>query len=187
MKNAIIRKMPDGTFTASIYDETGACVAEHSDFTTEARAAEYASRYTDTDTEEEEEEEIMFTNYTEAVTEDAAKYIRDNYTAEEIAEKLTDREEFAETLHDEMWVADEVTGNGSGSYTFDRAQAREYAMADIDTVKEALKEFDTPAETIAEKFLGDDWEYFDVTARCYVLGQAIDAALDIIEAETKAA
>ena len=59
MKNAIIRKMPDGTFTASIYDETGACVAEHSDFTTEARAAEYASRYTDTDTEEEEEEQNM--------------------------------------------------------------------------------------------------------------------------------
>jgi hypothetical protein len=86
-----------------------------------------------------------------------------------------------------MWVADEVTGNGSGSYTFDRAQARAYALADIDTVKEALKEFDTPAETIAEKFLEDDWEYFDVTARCYVLGQAIDAALDIIEAETKAA
>lgn len=86
-----------------------------------------------------------------------------------------------------MWIADEVTGNGSGSYTFDRAQAREYVLADIDTVKEALKEFDTPAETIAKKFLGDDWEYFDVTARCYVLGQAIDAALDIIEAETKAA
>jgi hypothetical protein len=121
------------------------------------------------------------------VTADAAQYIRDNYTAEEIAEKLADREEFADTLNDEMWIADEVTGNGSGSYTFDSAQAREYVLADIDTVKEALKEFDTPAETIAEKFLEDDWEYFDVTARCYVLGQAIDAALDIIEAETKAA
>ena len=126
-------------------------------------------------------------NYIEAVTEDAAQYIRDNYTAEELAEKLADREEFEEELNDDLWVADKVTGNGSGSYTFDRAQAREYALADIDTVKEALKEFGTPAETIAEKFLGDDWEYFDVTARCYVLGQAIDAALDIIEAETKAA
>jgi hypothetical protein len=65
MKNAIIRKMPDGTFTASIYDETGACVAEHSDFTTEASATKYANRYTapaeeqTTDTEEEEEDETM--------------------------------------------------------------------------------------------------------------------------------
>ena len=131
-----------------------------------------------TDTEEEEEEQNMFTNYTEAVTEDAAQYIRDNYTAEEIAEKLTDREEFAETLNDEMWVADEVTGNGSGSYTFDRAQAREYVLADIDTVLEALREFDTPADTIAEKFLDEDWEYFDVTARCYVLAQVIEDAID---------
>jgi hypothetical protein len=68
MKNAIIRKMPDGTFTASIYNETGECVAEHSDFTTEARAAEYASRYTapteeqTTDTEEKEEDKTMTTN-----------------------------------------------------------------------------------------------------------------------------
>ena len=68
MKNAIIRKIPDGTFTASIYDETGECVAEHSDFTTEASAAEYAARYTDTDTEEEEEEETMCNTFTPAET-----------------------------------------------------------------------------------------------------------------------
>jgi len=142
---------------------------------------------TDTDTEEEEEEETMFTNYTEAVTADAVEYIHDNYTAEEIAEALTDRDEFAENLNDEMWVADEVTGNASGSYTFDRMKAREYVLHDIAAVRLALREFATPADTIAEKFLAEDWEYFDVTARCYVLGQAIEAALDIIEAETKAA
>jgi hypothetical protein len=135
----------------------------------------------------EEEENTMFNNYVEAVTDDAVQYIRDNYTAEEIAEAMTDRDEFAEKLNDEMWVADEVTGNGSGSYTFDRMKAREYVLNDIDTVREALREFGTEADTIAEKFLDEEWEYFDVTARCYVLGQAIDAALDIIEAETKAA
>lgn len=71
MKNAIIRKMPDGTFTASIYNESGECIAEHSDFTTEASATKYASRYTapaeeqttetteNTETEEEEEEKTM--------------------------------------------------------------------------------------------------------------------------------
>lgn len=140
-----------------------------------------------TETEEEEEEETMFNNYTEAVTADAVEYIRDNYTAEEIAEAMTDRDEFAEQLNDEMWIADEVTGNASGSYTFDRMKAREYVLHDIAAVRLALREFATPADTIAEKFLAEDWEYFDVTARCYVLGQAIDAALDIIEAETKAA
>lgn len=135
-----------------------------------------------TQTEEKEEAETMFNNYIEAVTADATEYIRDNYTAEEIAEAMTDRDEFAVRLNDEMWVADEVTGNGSGSYTFNREQAKEFVLADVDTVREALKEFCVEAETIADKFLDEDWEYFDVTARCYVLGQAIDAALDSIEA-----
>jgi hypothetical protein len=156
-------------------------VYESSRFDTKQEAEAYIS------TKTKEEEETMFTNYIEAVTADAAQYIRDNYTAEELAEKLADREEFWEELNDEMWVADEVTGNGSGSYTFDCMKAREYVLNDIDTVREALREFGTEADTIAEKFLDEEWEYFDVTARCYVLGQAIDAALDIIEAETKAA
>lgn len=125
----------------------------------------------------------MFNSYIEAVTEDAVQYIRDNYTAEEITEAMTDRDEFAERLNDEMWVADAVTGNGSGSYTFNRMKAREYVFNDIDTVREALSEFCVEANTIAEKFLDEEWEYFDVTARCYVLGQAIEAALDEIEKE----
>ena len=136
-----------------------------------------------TTTEEEEEEQTMFTTYEEAVTADVREYIANNYSAEEIAEAMTDREEFEQTLNDDLWVDDCVTGNGSGSYTFDSAAAREYVLTDIDTVREALREFGTEADTIAEKFLGDDWEYFDVTARCYVLGQAISAALDEIEAE----
>lgn len=128
-------------------------------------------------------------NYIEAVTEDAAQYIRDNYTAEELAEKLADREEFAEELNDDLWVADEVTGNGSGSYTFDREQAKEYVLADPDQVLEAVREFccGMDAAELMQKLFNGEWEYFDVTTRCYVLGQAIDAALDIIEAETKAA
>ena len=53
----------------------------------------------------------------------------------------------------------------------------------MDTVTEALREFCVDAETIAEKFLEEDWEYFDVAARCYILGAAISEALDEIEEE----
>jgi hypothetical protein len=90
MKNTIIRKMPDGTFTASVYDETGACVAEHSDFTTEASATKYANRYTapteeqttdTTETEAEEEGKPMFENLRNAVNahydQQAAKFAAD--------------------------------------------------------------------------------------------------------------
>jgi hypothetical protein len=125
--------------------------------------------------------------YLEQVKADVKDYIEDNYTAEELKEKMEDRDDFEETLNDDLWIDNSITGNSSGSYTFSREQAKEYVLDDIDTVREALKEFCVEADTIADKFLSEDWEYFDVTARCYVLGQAIYAALDIIEAKIKAA
>ena len=121
-------------------------------------------------------------NYLETVTADALEYIRDCYTTEEIAQAIIeDRDQFAEKLNDEMWIVDSVTGNGSGSYTFNSRKALDFIAADPDTVAKALREFCVEAETIADKFLSQDWEYFDVTARCYCLYGAIDAALDELE------
>lgn len=120
----------------------------------------------------------MFESYFEDTLANVLDYISENYTPDELAEKLSDRDSFEESLNDELWIADSVTGNGSGSYTFSRNMAKHNVMADTETVLEALREFCVEAETIADKFLSEDWEYFDVTARCYVLGQAINAALD---------
>lgn len=118
-------------------------------------------------------------NYTEAVTADVIDFIRNEVDAA----SYENREALSEFLNDELWCCDSVTGNASGSYTFNRCKAKEFIFADPDTVSEALREFCVDAETIAEKFLSQDWEYFDVTARCYVLGQAIEAALDSLETE----
>ena len=46
-----------------------------------------------------------------------------------------------------------------------------------------VREFCVEADTIAKKFLESDWEYFDVTARCYVLSMGISEVLDEIEAK----
>ena len=131
--------------------------------------------------EKAEEEKKM--TYLEQIKEDIRNYIEDNYTTEEITEKMEDRDEFEEMLNDELWIDDSVTGNGSGSYTMNRAKAKENVMADVETVQEALREFCVEADTIAKKFLESDWEYFDVTARCYVLGMGISEVLDEIEAK----
>jgi len=120
----------------------------------------------------------MFESYFEDTLANVLDYISDNFTPDELKNKLADRDSFEESLNDELWIADSVTGNGSGSYTFSRNMAKHNVMADTETVLEALREFCVEAETIADKFLSDDWEYFDVTARCYVLGSAINAALD---------
>lgn len=122
-------------------------------------------------------------NYLEAMTEDIKDYIRDHYTEWEITDKLTDREEWETELHDDLWTVDSVTGNASGSYTFSSWRAKEYVTDNSDILRDALKEFCVDSDTIAEKFLDDEWEYFDVTIRCYLLYQAIAEALDEIEAE----
>ena len=118
-------------------------------------------------------------NYLEAVTADVIDFIREEINAYD----YENREALSEFLNDELWTCDSVTGNGSGSYTFNDYKAKEYIFADPVTVTEALEEFCVETKTVADKFLSQDWEYFDVTARCYVLGQAIEDALDSIENE----
>lgn len=128
-------------------------------------------------------------NYLEAVIADVKEWIEDNMDLEHdiITGQFEDRDEIEEYLNDTLFIDDSVTGNASGSYTFNREEAKNYVLADIDTVREALQEFGTDAGTIAEKFLDEDWEYFDVTARCYILGQAIAEVLDELEEDIEAA
>ena len=118
-------------------------------------------------------------NYLEAMKSDIMDYIRNEVNTNE----FSSREELEESLNDDLWTVDSVTGNGSGSYTFNRAEAEEYVNDNSDLLREAISEFDVDSETIAEKFLDADYEYFDVTIRCYLLGQAISEALDDMEDE----
>lgn len=112
-------------------------------------------------------------NYFEQVKEDVKTWMEDNVYYFDLEEYRGNREGAEEWLTDNLWTEDSITGNGSGSYTFDREEAKEHVLNDIDTVTEALREFCVDAETIADKFLSEDWEYFDITARCYVLHQAV--------------
>lgn len=124
----------------------------------------------------------MYYDYNEAMKEDILEYIRENYTQEEITDNLlTDRDGWEEDLQDSLWVEDSVTGNASGSYTFNSWTAKEYVTNNMDLLKEALDEFCTDSHTIAENFLNEDWEYFDVSIRCYLLSSALSEALDELE------
>ena len=122
-------------------------------------------------------------DYYQAMNEDIRDYIRENYTEEEIRENLENRSTWEEELHDNLWVHDSVTGNASGSYTFNSWRAKEYVTDNCDLLREALREFCDDAETIAEKFLDEEWEYFDVTIRCYLLHSMIYQVLNEIEEE----
>ena len=120
-------------------------------------------------------------NYFEQVKADVKTWIEDNAYYFDLDDYKGDREGAEEWLADNLWTEDSITGNGSGSYTFNREEAKEHVLNDMDTVTEAIREFCDDAITIANHFLNEDWEWFDVTARCYILGQAIAEVLEEIE------
>ena len=116
-------------------------------------------------------------NYLEAVTADAKAAILENLNYW----KFSDREDLEEIANDELWINDSVTGNASGSYTFSTWKAEEHLCHNMDELEEACNEF---GQDIGEA-VKHGAEYCDVTIRCYLLGQAISAALDELEEEGK--
>ena len=92
------------------------------------------------------------------------------------------RDDLEEELNDKLWLDDNVTGNGSGSYTFNSIEAKEYVIDNLDLLAEMATEYGLDDKTIAEHFLSEDWEYFDVSIRCYLLGQVTHEVLDEMEA-----
>jgi hypothetical protein len=103
-------------------------------------------------------------------------YIGENYTTEEIAEKLLDVDIFQEELNDQLWIEDSVTGNGSGSYTFSTWKAEEYICHNLDLLREAAMEFGCDVDILKKGA-----EYCDVTIRCYLLSQAIAETLEELQ------
>jgi hypothetical protein len=121
----------------------------------------------------------MSYNYMDAMTEDIRDYITENINREDYTE---DRDGLEEYLNDTLWTEDSVTGNASGSYTFNRETAKEYVLDNTDLLKEAYTEFGQK-ENIADVICDEDWEGADVTIRCYLLGQAIAEVLDDLDSD----
>ena len=105
-------------------------------------------------------------NYLEAVKADVQDWLGDHEPRRD-DESL---EGYRERLYVDFWTDDCVTGNGSGSYTFNTAKAREYVLAGIEQVLEACQVFGVSFD---ERVGAGKWEDLDVTTRCYYLGQAI--------------
>ena len=115
-------------------------------------------------------------NYLEAVTSDVLDYIKEEINLDEWK---GNREGLEEKLNDELWTVDSVTGNASGSYTFNTWEAEENLAHNWDLLAEALDEFEQDGTDV----LRQGAEAMDVTIRCYLLGQAIAEALDELEEE----
>ena len=114
-------------------------------------------------------------DYHEAVYEDVVEYIRENI---DFADYDT-IEDLADHLNDELWICDSVTGNASGSYTFNAWRAEENVGHNLDLLGEALEEFGCTPSYLVE----NGAEECDVTIRCYLLSSCISEALEDMEDE----
>lgn len=80
----------------------------------------------------------------------------------------SDIDEVISAVYDDFFNSDSITGNGSGSYTFNSWVAEENLCHNMDLLKEALNEFGGELNDYI-----DSAEACDVTIRCYVLGQLV--------------
>ena len=51
----------------------------------------------------------------------------------------------------------------------------------LDLALEAVREFGYSVEHFAEKVDDEEWEYLDVTIRCYLLGEVLADGIDFAE------
>ena len=108
----------------------------------------------------------MLYNYHIAVKDDIREYIKENYDS--VTEKM--RAEMLDTILRE----DSVTGDASGSYTMNRAIAKEYVIENIDLLNRIVDEYGFDKKDIGEQFLSEQWERFDVLIRLCLVREYFD-------------
>ena len=116
-------------------------------------------------------------DYNEMMENDILEAIRE-YMA---WEKVTVEDLDVDTLREHLWVDDSVTGNASGSYTMSTALAKQYVLDNEELQAEAIQMFGLDSDTIADKM--HDWEYWDVTIRCYLLDEVLHDVVEALQEE----
>ena len=113
----------------------------------------------------------MSYNYRRAIKHDIREAIEDN--------KYGSEEKDFNDWYELLWTDDSVTGNASGSYTFNRTKAYAHVKDNIPLLIEALTEFGYESNYIVN--LISDLEYqaetADVIIRCYLLGECLQEVL----------
>lgn len=114
-------------------------------------------------------------NYEESVKDAFKNYVlervKDNgWTSKDVAERYDE-------LYDDAFVSDSVTGNASGSYTFNTWTAEECLCHNWDLMEEMVDELGLPRKD--RLFSAEAW---DVCIRCYVLGRvAGDVVAEVVK------
>lgn len=112
-------------------------------------------------------------NYRENIMDDIRDYIADNVDLDEYKGR---RDDLEQELNDDLWTADSVTGNASGSYYYNAWKAEEALYHNWDLLADAIAEFGGDTDILRR-----GPEVCDVTIRCYLLGECLAEVLDEME------
>ncbi|MBM6941063.1 hypothetical protein [Limosilactobacillus coleohominis] len=119
----------------------------------------------------------MTYNYLQEETKDIIDYIKNELTFTNrlnllASGKQSGKQQATEELNEKLFNVDSVTGNGSGSYTFNTLQAERNLVGNWEILRTAIDELDPSFDAIHKGA-----EACDVLVRIYLLPTAIDDAI----------
>lgn len=115
-------------------------------------------------------------DYRDQVKEDIKEYLTQENLWPTAEPGTSDYDEQHDTAYDRCWIADSVTGNASGSYTFNAWQAAEnvsHLLWDEDLWLLVNGDMSVKIEDIKE-----GPEHLDVSIRCALLLECLDDVLE---------
>ena len=122
----------------------------------------------------------MAYDYRREMRDDVREAVMDWFRYNDIDMYQGEITQYEDSIYDDLWITDSVTGNASGSYTFSTYQAEENLCHNMDLAAEAYEEFGY--DGIPSKDI-ENPEAMDVTIRCYLLGQVLHEVLQEIDDE----
>lgn len=112
-------------------------------------------------------------DYSKAVSEDIREYLKNH----DIIVTTANRSELEDILRNDLMQEDSVTGNASGSYTFNYWRAEENICHNLDLLQDAADEYGCD---LGEWIKGGA-ETCDVVIRCYLVPSCLSEVLDEVE------
>lgn len=118
---------------------------------------------------------MTYEEYCKSVLSDAEDVIAGNFD-----DGYYDAETDFADVYDMLFDDDAVTGNASGSYTFNANQAKENVKDALfdDCILAALENMGVDKEEVFSQMLNKDYEILDVMIRCAVLSCALYSTVE---------
>ena len=119
-------------------------------------------------------------SYPSHVKQDVKEFIEKRLDSGTFGLLIQGDEDTIQDVEDLMFDQDDVTGNGSGSYTFNTFKAEQNLMGNWDLLREAKEELQPNVDLIDK-----GPEFCDVMIRCYLLDWCFRKALNDIVNDTE--